>query len=209
MWQRLIWLGGSAFLPFLLLSAWWQQFHHLQSQSNAAAGSNKIMIDAVLYDGYEYGDADEAVAVRNTGNLEVDLSGWILSDGGVTETKLPPGTRLLPGKIFWLAKNEDAFFRQFGFLPDLILTPWPGYANVGDEVVLLDPQNNVVDQLVYGSQNTDLFEWQGSAVQPYTAGGLFGKEGQILYRKRDQASGLPISDTNSAADWAQSLSDPI
>ena len=31
----------------------------------------------------------------------------------------------------------------------------------------------------------------------------FGKEGQILYRKLDQTTGLPVPDTDTAADWAQ------
>lgn len=31
----------------------------------------------------------------------------------------------------------------------------------------------------------------------------FGKEGQVLYRKLDQSTGLPLSDTDTAADWAQ------
>jgi hypothetical protein len=37
----------------------------------------------------------------------------------------------------------------------------------------------------------------------------FGLEGQILYRKLDQATGLPAPDTDTAADWAQDPDDPI
>jgi cardiolipin synthase len=37
----------------------------------------------------------------------------------------------------------------------------------------------------------------------------FGFEGQILYRKLDQATGLPITDTDTATDWAQATDDPI
>ena len=35
----------------------------------------------------------------------------------------------------------------------------------------------------------------------------FGKEGQILYRKLDQATGLPAPDTDTAADWAWTLAE--
>ena len=37
----------------------------------------------------------------------------------------------------------------------------------------------------------------------------FGFEGQILYRKLDTATALPIPDTDTAADWAQATDDPI
>ena len=37
----------------------------------------------------------------------------------------------------------------------------------------------------------------------------FGLEGQILYRKLDQATGLPVPDTDTAADWAQATDDNI
>ena len=209
MLQRLIWLGGTISFPLIFLLAGLQQFHLLSAQTITTAISNSIVVDAVLYDGYEYGDADEAVALRNISNLEVNLTGWILGDGDVTATEFPPGTLLLPGESIWVAKNEGAFTRQFGFLPDITLAPWPGFANGGDEVILQNSQNHVVDLLVYGSGNTDHFAWQGTAVLPYTAGGLFAKEGQILYRKRDQKSGLPVSDTDGAEDWAQSRKDAI
>jgi hypothetical protein len=65
--------------------------------------------------------------------------------------------------------------------------------------------------------------WFGPPVYPYggTSVGIerfaqqerdvesFGLEGQILYRKLDQATGLPVPDTNTAADWAQATDDPI
>jgi phosphatidylserine/phosphatidylglycerophosphate/cardiolipin synthase-like enzyme len=209
MLQRLTWLGGATIFPLILLAAWLQQFHPFQAQVFSAAVSNTILIDAVLYDGYEKNDVDEAVALRNIGNEDVDLSGWLLKDGEPTDAKLPQGTQLLPGEIIWVAKNKDAFFRQFGFLPDVIVTTWPILANLGDELILTDSQQQVVDILVYGKGDASHFGWSGPAVQPYSAGGLFGKEGQILYRKREQGSGLPVSDTNSAEDWAQSRYDPI
>jgi phosphatidylserine/phosphatidylglycerophosphate/cardiolipin synthase-like enzyme len=209
MLQRMIGLGGAVFIPLILLAAWLQQLPPLQAQVFTTAVSETILIDAVLYDGYEVNDVDEAVALRNTGNENFDLSGWFLKDGEATDAQLPQGTRLLPGEVIWVAKNEDAFFRQFGFLPDVIVTSWPRLANTGDEVILADPEHQVVDILVYGNGDSTHFGWSGPAVQPYSAGGLFAKEGQILYRKREQGSGLPVPDTNSAEDWAQSLDDPI
>ncbi len=63
MLQRLFWLGGAVLLPLLFLTLWLHQFQPLQAQTIPTAVSNTILIDAVLYDGYEYGDADEAVGL--------------------------------------------------------------------------------------------------------------------------------------------------
>ena len=209
MLQRLFWLGGAAVLPLLFLTLWLHQFQPLHAQTIPTADDNSILIDAVLYDGYEYGDADEAVALRSIGDQVVDLSGWFINDGGASKAYLPQGTRLHPGEIIWVAKERDAFNRQFGFPPELVLSPWPGFANLGDEVILADNRGQLVDLLLYGSADVGQYDWTGPAVQPYTAGGLFAKEGQIIYRKRMQDTGLPVSDSNSAEDWAQSLDDPI
>ena len=37
----------------------------------------------------------------------------------------------------------------------------------------------------------------------------FGEAGQILYRKLDQSTGLPVPDTDTRADWAQDPDDLI
>jgi phosphatidylserine/phosphatidylglycerophosphate/cardiolipin synthase-like enzyme len=108
-----------------------------------------------------------------------------------------------------VTKDSDAFFRQFGFAPDLAVSSWPGFANTGDEVVLVDTSHRIVDVLVYGKGNNVHPGWSGVAVQPYTVRGLFSGEGQILFRKREQSTGFPVPDTNSAEDWAQAGDDPL
>ncbi len=176
-----------------------------------AVGSNtptEIIIDAVLYDGQENNDSDEAVALRNLGATAVDIGEWQLSDGGSGAT-IPAGTILSPGSVQWIARDATAFQRQFGFLPDVVLESWPGFANTGDEVVLLDNDDEIVDALVYGTGDSSQIGWQGTALQPYTVSSNFSKEGQILYRQRDQLTALPIADSDQAADWAQALDDVI
>jgi cardiolipin synthase len=178
-----------------------------------------ILIDALLFDGYETGDSDEAVRLYNAGLASANLSGWSLSDDTSTVT-LPPGATLAPGQFLWLANEAAAFQRQFGFapayeatdtdpaVPDLIGT-WPGFSNSGDEAILRDASLNLIDVIVYKAGNTNQSGWAGPAVYPYVVTGLFGEEGQLLYRQRDQATGRPITDSNSAADWAQATPDPI
>lgn len=45
-------------------------------------------------------------------------------------------------------------------------------------------------------------------INPCTTGSI-GSTGQILYRKWDQATGLPVPDTNTYHDWAQATDDNL
>ncbi len=209
MFRRLTWLWGITLILLFMLTYWLSYLRAYQPWIAAATLSNTVLIDAVLYDGYEYGDSDEAIALRNVSEETVDLSGFTLDDGETRSAALPPDTWLQPGQLYWLAKDEVAFYRQFGFKPDLVVNSWPRLANSGDEVILRDKQLRAIDRLVYGNGDTDMGGWVGPAVEPYSAGGLFGQEGQILYRKRDQATGHPVRDTDNAEDWAQSMTDPL
>jgi phosphatidylserine/phosphatidylglycerophosphate/cardiolipin synthase-like enzyme len=178
-----------------------------------------ILIDALLFDGYETGDSDEAIRLYNAGAASADLAGWSLSDN-VSTISLPSGAILLPGHFLWLANEATGFHRQFGFPPAYETTDtdpavpnltgtWPGFSNTGDEAILRDPALVVQDVLVYKAGDTAQSGWSGPALYPYVVTGLFGEEGQILYRQRDQATGRPLTDTNTAADWAQTTADPI
>lgn len=173
-----------------------------------SGGSGDVLLEAVLYDGYETSDIDEAVQLRNVSDDLLDLAGWKLSDGTSTAI-IPAGTLITPNQTLWLTNDESAFTRQFGFAPDIDMTSWPGFANSGDEVILLTPLDQIVDVLVYGSGNASQTGWNGAAVEHYSAGTLFGGEGQILYRQRDPLTNLLLPDTDTEADWSPSLGDPI
>jgi cardiolipin synthase A/B len=176
-----------------------------------------VLIDAIHYEGYE-SSLDEAVALRNVGATPVDVGGWQLSDGVATAV-IPANVLIPPHAAIWLTNDADAFYRQFGHAPDLARTPgafaipalagaWPGFANAGDEVLLRNTAGMLVDVLVYEAGNTAQAGWSGTAVQPFIGSGLTA-QGQILYRLRDPLTGQPVPDTNTAADWAQSTTDPI
>lgn len=182
-----------------------QFFSKVQAYSFTAA---PLLIEAVHYDGYSYQEADEAIALRNLSSQSVDIGGWLLTDANTSASKIPAGTQLQPHQLIWLTGDADAFRQQFGFAPGVTLAPWPGFANHGDEVLLLDQNEQLVDAVVYGDGDTSILGWAGTAVQPYTVLGVFGNNGQILFRKSDTVTGLPSSDSDSAVDWAQAISDP-
>ncbi len=209
--KRIFWLLMTAVFPiFIILTI---------PTLPSLAISSTVLIDAVLYDGLEANDPDEAVRLRNVSDSVVSISNWQIYDG-VSKATIPGSVDLAPGQAIWLTKDGAAFTRQFGFLPDFEVTDsnlsipnlsgsWPGYANTGDEVILLNETGTVIDVVVYESGNAIGQEgWSGTAVYPYSSG-LLGQAGQILYRKRDQVTGLPVPDTDTAADWAQEINDPV
>lgn len=188
--------------------------------TEVGSGAPVILVDAALYDGYEPLDADEAVRLLNVGGAAIDLGGWTLDDGSTAVATLPAGMRLAPGEALWAARDALSFRRQFGFWPDCELEGssddvadaagrWPGYANDGDEVILRRPNGALADVLVYEDGDTGTAGWAGPAVNPYRVANLFAEAGQILYRRRHQATGQPVADSDRAADWAQMTSDVV
>ena len=149
---------------------------------------------------------DEAAALINLGAVTVTLNGWGLSDGDLTPDATFTAT-LPAGEIIWLTENADDFRHVFGFDADAVpVGTWPGFANDGDEALLFDGDGNLLDTLVYGSGVITTTGWNGAAV-PYPHS--TSTDGEIIYRKLDQATGIPVPDTNTAADWAQSAGDDI
>ncbi|MEE8391405.1 MAG: lamin tail domain-containing protein, partial [Anaerolineae bacterium] len=165
-----------------------------------------VLISAVLYDGYQSGDTDEAIQLLNVGDAPADLDGWELckDTGSNLSCRALPATVLSPTTRIWLARKATSFTVSFGFPPNYEMDRWlsSGLSNTGDEVILRNDLGNVVDALVYEGGNTDIIGWnnENGTVQPYSVG---REEGQILYRIPDEVTGLPITDTDTAADWIQ------
>ena len=202
---RSLWLLLSITIGSAALALWTSS---LVGAATTSSASSPILIDSVLYDGYALDDADEAVRLVNAGATTVNLGGWRLGDGATAAT-LPGGTALAPGAAIWLARDAAAFRFQFGHDADMVLAPWPGYSNSGDEVVLQDATGATADALVYVGGDTARDGWFGPALAPYRVSSVFAAEGQILFRRRDEATGRPVADSDTAADWAQMTADPI
>ncbi len=170
-------------------------------------GTPQVLLYGVFPQGYQLNQPDEAVSLINVGTAPASLQGWSLCvSSGTTCKALPAGLTLLPGQKLWLTKDATAFQASFGFAPDAVLASWPTLTDTGAEVVVKDGSGTVVDTLVYGSGNTGAPGWSGSAVQAYDAGR--GKSNQIYARRLDETSGLPVADTNTAADWMQDAQNP-
>ncbi|MGQ9710656.1 MAG: phospholipase D-like domain-containing protein, partial [Anaerolineae bacterium] len=164
-----------------------------------------------------YYGSGEAAAIINLAPYTVPLAGWCLDDAPSSASRVcfPAGAEIGPGRILWLAQNGDGFYPVWGFDADwadsaaerpvpLLLGSWPGFTDRGEAAYLLTG-TVVVDALAYGSGSATQ-GWFGPAV-PYPYPGY--SAGQVLYRKLDPATGLPVPDTDRAADWAQDPADPL
>jgi len=191
---------------------WVDQSTPTPGEGIAPDGGPQALIGAVLYDGYQVNDADEAVQLVNIGADPLDLTGYRIDDSasGSSYVSFSGGT-LQPGQRIWAAWKGTSFTLSFGHPPDYeavdtdpaipdLNGSWPGYSNSGDEVVLRDGADDPVDVLVYEGGLTTTTGWSGPAVQPCPVGRA---EGQVFYRIPQEGTGLPIGDTNTAADWVQ------
>lgn len=164
-----------------------------------------------------YAGSRESAAIINLESHTVSLDSWRLNDDpGAGGVSFPASASIGPGEILWLAQDADGFYSVWGFDADwaaqAITRPvdtlsgtWPGFTDAGEAAYLFDASSSLVDALAYGTGSASQ-GWAGSAV-PYKYTGH--SDGQVLYRKLDQATSLPVTDTDTAADWAQDPDDPI
>lgn len=184
--------------------------------SQPVPGRGPVLISALYYDGYVPNEPDEAFQLYNASSQAVDLAGWQASDGRRTVTF--PGLTIQPGEMLWCTQSAADFSTVFGFSPgceyggnsDPSVPDLTGsalrFSNSGGAILLRKPTGFLSDSLVYENGDTLTEGWQGPAVQPQPN---FGQEGQILYRKRDPATGRPVPDLDTAANWAQDPADVL
>ena len=118
---------------------------------------------------------DEWLELYNAGDCVVDLSSYKVGDeetSGQGEGMLvfPAGAKFNPGQVLVIANQAVAFSTSYGFLPDYEMkdthpevpnleryTEWSSgsfnLANSGDEVILLNATDQVVDVVSWGSSS--------------------------------------------------------
>jgi cardiolipin synthase len=201
----------------------------------ARSASTSILITAVYYDTYGAVGIDEAFRLMNVSDSPVDLTNWTVTDGP-SEGTITLQDTLPAGQSIWITREAQAFAEEYGFPPDyeygndtdpavpnLAKTGSFLLANDGDEIVVRNGSGDIIDSIVYEGGNPADTGWLGEAVYPYGGDAVgweafageslepesFAKKGQVLYRKLDQVTGLPVPDTDTVADWAQATDDNI
>ena len=185
---------------------------------NHYGGQPRLVISALYYDTYRSGEPDEAFQLYNPLPAAINLAGWRVTDRLRTVT-FGADLQLDAAATLWCARKAVSFTLSFGFKPaceydgdsDPAVPNLAGtalqFGNTGGRITLIHPQDLYSDTLVYEGGDTAVPGWQGPAVYPYRPSTNFGEEGQILYRKLDQATGRPRPDTDTRADWAQDPTD--
>lgn len=181
-------------------------------------GPPPLLLSALYYDTFRTGEPDEAFEIYNPLNWPISLEGWQVSDGRRT-VSFPAGLSAGALTRLWCARKAVSFTLTFGVKPaceyggdtDSAVPDLTGsalqFANTGGRVTLLHPQGIYSDTLVYEGGEINVPGWSGPAVYPFRPSTNFGEEGQLLYRKPDQVTGLPVADTDRRVDWAQDPDD--
>ncbi len=155
-------------LSVLLLSP------HLSSLT--VASTSTLLISEVLYDATGAEPDEEWIEIYNAGASPIDLSNYKIGDeeeqgGGEGMLRFPPGTSINPGQVIVIANKATAFLGVWGFNPDYEMedsdegvpdmipyTIWASgrleLRNGGDEVLILDEGDAIVDAMSYGDKTT-------------------------------------------------------
>ncbi len=179
----------------------------------------QIVVAAAYIDSVLSGEPDEAILLWNIGGLPQPLAGWQLSTATRQSTfPLTSTLTLAPGQRLWCTAQATSFFTTFG---EQAACEWasdsdPAVLNLDGKLTLvnnagrlqlLNAQGQVVDTLLYGTEDQPATGWQGLPAQLYTRG-VIPTTGQVWQRKRDPVTKLPM-DSDQASDWAGDLSDPV
>jgi hypothetical protein len=134
--------------------------------------SASLLISEVLYIPIGYEPDNEWIEIYNAGDTTVNLSDYKIGDektsgGSEGMLQFPYGTNIGPGEVIVIANKATAFLSLYGFLPDFemldshstvpVMIPYLIWAdgqvhlgNMGNEVLILDDQDNVVDAVSWG-----------------------------------------------------------
>lgn len=170
------------------------------------AVSTPLLITEIYYHAPGPDEDEEWIELAYFGDAPLALSGYKLGDepragGNEGMMRFPDGAVIQPDQVIVVAQTAVGFRARFGFNPDYEMrdtdtavpvmihyAQWANgrilLANGGDDLLLLDEQDQIVDAISYGNSTT----FFSPAIAP-----VF--QGQSLAR-------IPAHcDTNSAADW--------
>lgn len=169
-----------------------------------------LLITEVYYDTPGDDSREEWIEIANLGSELVSLDGYKIGDGAWAGSfegmaQFPEGSVIEAGQVIVVAQTGQGFAQLYGRLPDYEiqssvvdvpdLAPYRawaegdiGLANDGDEVLLLDEENRMLDAVNYGDQDTFfnpavLSVFRGQSIERVPAG----------------------CDTNTSADWQPQL----
>ncbi|GIP39728.1 hypothetical protein J31TS4_30080 [Paenibacillus sp. J31TS4] len=149
-----------------------------EAEMLAPAALPAVVISEIMYDAPGSDDGAEYVEVSNIGSQAVDLSGYYIGDAAVKGSgegmfQFPQGAILQAGQSFVIAQSSLGMKERYGSTPDYELPTHPTYnkendpsvpdmlpgdwstgyltlAQAGDDVLLMDTSQKMVDYVPYG-----------------------------------------------------------
>jgi hypothetical protein len=137
--------------------------------------SGKLLLSEFLYDPIEKEPDEEWIEIYNAGMEPLRIQDFKLGDeekrgDGEGMLRFPLGEPLQPGHTRVIAHDGAAFLDKYGFLPDYELSnslpdlpdmlPYSGWGTValslhnqGDELLILDGRDDIIDSLSYGDSS--------------------------------------------------------
>jgi hypothetical protein len=162
-----------------LSGMFWQDFGFIvylpTIMHNYISPANHLLISELLYDPPGAADDQEFIEIVNPTAVAIDLSNFSIGDAVLPTDfedvrRFPNGTQIAPGQTLVIATSATAFFAEYNFQPDFeILSTdatvpdliddlnWGDPAtflrlgNQGDEILLRDATDQIVDAIAYGS----------------------------------------------------------
>ncbi len=166
----------------------------------ATATGDHLLIKEFYADTQVRNDIDEYIAIHNPTGIQVDISGWKLSDLEANIT-FPEGTFIGEDEVIYLTRDAFIFEEnndkkanfQYGSGESSTASKMKGgtirLRNGGDEIILFDAGGDLIDLVIYGDSTYDGEGWSGEGVGKVYEGAIF--------RRND------LSDTDTNGDWVQ------
>lgn len=169
-------------------------------------GPGELLVTEVYYNAPGIDSEQEWIELANLGNQTIDISDYKIGDeesiwGGEGMFRFPEGSIIAPGQVVVVAQIAVGFRAMYGRDPDFEIVDsipqvpdmvryslWSSgevaLANDGDEVLILDGKNQIIDSINYGDKLTYFSPSIGDVYS-----------GQSIER-------IPAScDSETAADW--------
>jgi phosphatidylserine/phosphatidylglycerophosphate/cardiolipin synthase-like enzyme len=160
-----------------------------------------VIINEVAWSGTSAASSHEWLELYNNRDEPVSVTGW--------EVRIADTPFMLNGAIaahgYFLIQRSATTFSS-GAIADQ--TASFSLSNTGSALQLIDPNAEVVDTLAYGDAPAGP-GWIGPPLLPYTVTQSIPDDGQILMRRLNPASALPVADTDTAQDWYNDRGDPL
>ncbi len=165
----------------------------------------RVVINEVAWGGTRANSNAEWIELRNNTSLTVSLAGWQIRAIGASTRTIALDGQIAPQGYFVIQRAAGTF--SAGASANLTAT-WSVLNNGGERLELIDVDSRILDAVVYGN-GVAWGGWSGPALQPYTVSGIVPATAQVLMRKLDPHTGLPVPDTDTAQDWLSEPGDPV